>query len=106
MLRYNLRELIVNIVSKARGIDNGQGNADTVLFKLCGIRVLMGGRTAVAPQLLTNGNRLDTDTLLDMSSLWVVRRFVGKDLRFAKGVHESGSTRPRRAFGDVSAGYC
>ena len=34
--RLNIRELVVDVVTKARGINNGQGDADTVLLELWG----------------------------------------------------------------------
>jgi hypothetical protein len=39
--RESLRELIVNVVTKARGINNGQGDADTIFFQLCILLVEM-----------------------------------------------------------------
>ena len=35
----NIRKFIVNVVTKARGIDNGQGNANAIFFQLCRLKV-------------------------------------------------------------------
>ena len=47
--------VVVNLVTKARSVHNGQGYACSLLIKF---------------QL--NSDRLDSDAILDMSTLWVI----------------------------------
>ena len=87
----NARELIVNVISKPRGVDNRQRNANAVLLEF-----YRSFRTRSRPSdclLLTNIDRLDPDTLFDMRSLRAIADFMLQDLRFAQGVHK------RRAAG-------
>ena len=89
--REIVRELIVNVVAKAWGVDDSQSNANAVLLQFC-IRVT-STESAEEGRTRTNVDGLDPDTLFDMRSLRAIADFMLQDLRFAQGVHK------RRAAG-------
>lgn len=47
---------------------------------------------------LTNIDRLDFNTLLNVSGLWIIRNLVRKDLGLAEGVDEGGAPSARRTY--------
>lgn len=48
--------------------------------------------------LLTDIDGLDSDSLFDVSSVWIIADLVGDDLGFTKGIDEGRTSRPRRTL--------
>jgi hypothetical protein len=69
-------ELVINVITKARRVNNGERNANAVFLKL-------------------NVDWLDPDTLFDVRGIWVVRDFVRQNLRLAQSVDEGGTASTR-----------
>ena len=57
------------------------------------------GKEAQVCDQHTNVGRFDSDALLDVGSVRVIRDFVSKDLGLAKGVHKSCTTGSRSTWG-------
>jgi hypothetical protein len=91
------RKFIVYVVSKTRSVDNGKSDTNTVLLKLCNSECHLMVRYETATRRLTNVDRLDPDTFLNMSCLSIVGNLVPKDFRLAESVHKGGAPSSRGA---------
>ena len=77
------RVTVVDVVAEARGVNDGQGNADTILLKLC-MRYTSRrcvGDSGGRPR--TDVDRLDPDTLLNVRSLRAIADLMLQNLRLA-----------------------
>ena len=91
---------VVNVVSESRGVDNGERNSDTILFKLWREHSDNSGRTCTAVQELTDVSRLYFDTRFNMSFFRAFNDLMLKDIRLTQRVHKGCASRPRGAFKD------
>ena len=86
--------LVIDLVSKARGVYDSQRNASSLLvqFQFCILSAMMLDQRGFMFVMRTDGDRLDPDTFFEVS----VRRIVGilssKHFLSAQGIHEGCST--------------
>lgn len=87
------RELVVDVVTKAGRVHDGEGNADAVLLQFCSCaehahrEAQSGARTDV--------DGFDPDALLDVRRVRAVRHLVGEDFGLAECVHEGRTSSTR-----------
>ena len=83
--------LVVNLVAKAGGINDCQGDTSSLLiqFELCWSCIsLLRPYLAQKCRKLTDGNGLDADTLLKVSISGIIGVFALQHLLAAESVHE------------------
>lgn len=95
-----VRELIVYIVAKARGVNDRQSNANTILFKFYTQYMSSRAWTHYERRTHTDVDGLDPDTLLNMRSLRTIADFMLQNLRLAQGVHKGRAAGTRSTYSD------
>jgi hypothetical protein len=86
-LNESIPRLVVDLISKTRGIDNSQRNTGSffVQLELC-FRISCVFVTSLSEVLLTDSDRLDLDTFFDMRIRCIIIVFAREHLLAAKGV--------------------
>ena len=82
---------VVDLVAKARSIDDGQGDPCTFLIELKFYTVSMHALRQLEESRPTNGNGLDSHTFLEMRIRSIVSILLTEDSLSAKCIHESRS---------------
>ena len=83
---------VIDLVTESWRINNGQRYASAFLIKLelC-IPLAHETQKLVVGVSLTNGDWLDSDTLLNVRAVWVVRVFALKHSLSAQGIYEGSA---------------
>lgn len=92
---------VVNVVSEARGVNNGERNPNTILLKLWKVHqiIVVEGLLQWFEEL-TDVSRLYFDTRFNMSLIRTFDDLVRKDIRLTQRIHKGCASCPRGAFGD------
>jgi len=96
------RMFVVNVVSKSRGVNDSEGDSNTILLKLWKVYSDKSGRrpcTAVQ-EPLTDVSGLYLDTRFNMSLFWAFDDLVLKDVGLTQRIHKGCASRPRGTFRD------
>ena len=94
-LKRNIRELVVNVVAKPGRVDDGESNANTILFKFYTQYMSSRAWTHYERRTHTDVDRLDTNAFFNMRGVCVVRNLVLQHFRLAQSIHKRRATSTR-----------